>query len=76
MRRFLLLLALFALFFTGCTNPTHVYHPLDYPEQSKGEVVKYEGVQLKMKSRKIAYESKVSDMIAAGIKLGVVFTPF
>ena len=63
MRRFLLFLALFALFFTGCTNPTHVYHPLDYPEQSKGEVVKYEGVQLKMKSRKIAYESKVSDTL-------------
>lgn len=63
MRRFLLLLALFALFFTGCTNPTHVYHPLDFPEKNKGEIVKYEGVRIKIQTESIAYESKVSDSL-------------
>jgi len=63
MKKILFLLASVLLLFTGCTNPTHIYHPLDYPEQSKGEVVKYEDVQIKMKSRNIAYESKVSDTL-------------
>ena len=63
MKKILLLIVSTFLLLTGCTNPTHVYHPLDYPEQSKGEVVKYEDVQIKMKSRNIAYESKVSDTL-------------
>ncbi|MBR6448471.1 MAG: hypothetical protein IKS96_00760, partial [Fibrobacter sp.] len=36
---------------------------MDYPEQSKGEIVKYEGVQLKIQTESIAYESKVSDSL-------------
>ncbi|MBP5768000.1 MAG: hypothetical protein J6W51_02655 [Fibrobacter sp.] len=63
MKKFLLLIVSTFLLLTGCTNPTHVYHPLDYPEQSKGEVVKYEGAKIKMKSGNIAYESGVSDSL-------------
>lgn len=63
MKKILLLIVSTFLLLTGCANPTHVYHPLDYPKQSKGEVVKYEGVQIKMKSRNIAYESEVSDSL-------------
>ena len=63
MKKILLLIVSTFLLLTGCTNPTHVYHPLDYPEQSKGEVVKYEGAKIKMKSGNIAYESGVSDSL-------------
>ena len=63
MKKILLLIVSVFLLFTGCTNPTHIYHPLDYPEQSKGEVVKYEGAQIKIKWNDIAYESKVSDSL-------------
>ena len=63
MKKILFLLASVLLLFTGCTNPTHVYHPLDFPEKNKGEIVKYEGVQIKIKSNDIAYESKVSDSL-------------
>ena len=63
MKKILFLLASVLLLFTGCTNPTHVYHPLDYPEKSKGEVVKYEGVRIKIQTESIAYESKVSDSL-------------
>ena len=58
MRVLLLIVSLF-LVLTGCTNPTQKYHPLDNPEISKGEIVKYEGTEIKTKSKSdFAYEIK------------------
>ena len=57
--RVLLFIASMFLVLTGCTNPTQKYHPLDLPEQSKGEIVKYEDVQIKTKYRSdFAFEVK------------------
>lgn len=58
--RVLLLIASLFLVLTGCTtNPTQKYHPLDNPEVSKGEIVKYEGTKIKTKYwSDFAYEIK------------------
>lgn len=60
MKRLLLLLSALLLLFTGCANPTvsRIHHPLDMPEKSKTEIVKYEGVTPKTISRSISYESR------------------
>jgi hypothetical protein len=49
--RILLFIASIFLILTGCTNPTRTYHPLDKPETSKGEIVKYENAEIKVKYR-------------------------
>ena len=56
--RVLLFIASLFIVLTGCTNPTQKYHPLDTPEMSKGEIVKYEGAEMKTKSRDLTYEIK------------------
>ena len=57
--RVLLFIASIFLILTGCTNPTRTYHPLDKPETSKGEIVKYENAEIKVKYRgDFAYEVK------------------
>ena len=60
--RVLLFIASIFLILTGCTNPTRTYHPLDKPETSKGEIVKYENAEIKVKYRgDFAYEVKTPD---------------
>ena len=64
MRLFLLFLISVFVVLTGCTNPTHTYHPLDLPDRSKGEIVKYESVKINVKSRNnFAYEAKTADSV-------------
>ena len=57
--RVLLFIASIFLILTGCTNPTRTYHPLDKPETSKGEIVKYADVDIKtVYNSDFAYEIK------------------
>lgn len=58
----LTLIALVFLF-TGCTNPTRAHQPLETPQRSKGEIVKYEGADMKVQSTKISFESKTDDSL-------------
>ena len=58
---FILFIAVFLC--TGCTNPTHSYHPLEQQERSKGENVKYEGATVKPRGTKISFESKMGDSL-------------
>lgn len=62
MNKLLLLFVAMLWPFTGCTNPTHVYHPLELPEQGKSEIVKYEGVDLDVKSTTVAYEARTDSV--------------
>lgn len=62
MNKLLLLFVAMLWLFTGCTNPTHVYHPLELPEQGKSEIVKYEGVDLDVKSATVAYEARTDSV--------------
>ena len=59
MNKLFLFLALGALLLSGCTNPTRSYHPLELPERSKGEFVRYEGATPKIGSTAVAYEAKI-----------------
>ncbi|WP_407449381.1 hypothetical protein [Fibrobacter sp.] len=45
----------------GCADPTHIYHPLEVPEKTKGEYVKYEGVKLKERNKTLAFEIRDGD---------------
>ena len=58
-----LLLVAVIMFLAGCTDPTHKYRPVELPDRSKGEVVKYEGVSLKTRSNDIAFEAKTADSV-------------
>lgn len=59
MKKFLVIASLFLLF-TGCANPTisRIHHPLDKPEKSRAETVKYEGITPKTISRELSFESR------------------